>query len=91
MERRDRALKALNELTFIDSQDAPQRAEGLTTWVSKYLDNDGIYDFDLNLEDLKRLSELIYKNLEFLKAYKNQINESIIETTKIKRFILNKH
>jgi hypothetical protein len=91
MERRNRALKALDELIFIDSQDAPQRAEGLTTWVSKYLDNDGIYDFDLDLPQLHKLSELIYKNLEFLKNYKNQINESILETSKIKRFILNKH
>ena len=73
MERRNRSLEALRELIYIDSLDAHQKAPALQRWSTKYLDKDIQQSFDLELSDLKRLSELFYKNINFLKNYKNEL------------------
>ncbi|QOG12392.1 hypothetical protein [Arcobacter sp. FWKO B] len=91
MERRNRSLKALEELIYIDTLDDQQRADSLVSWGAKYLADDGIMDFDLNESELSHLLELFYKNLEFLKQYKSSIGVSMDENQKIKKFILNKH
>jgi len=87
MERRNRSLKALEELNYINSLDPADRAKALIRWVEKYLPNDGIFDFDLELEDLKRLSELFYTNIHFLKEHKENTRQEIIETRRLKKFL----
>mgnify|MGYP000579564378 CR=1 FL=1 len=54
MERRDRSLKALKELIYIDSLDSFDKANGLIRWFDSYLKDDSIENFDLELIDLKR-------------------------------------
>lgn len=87
MERRDRSLKALKELTIVDSLDDDQRAQGLRTWVEKYLQDTPITDFDLPLEDLKRLSELFYKNTAFLKQYRENQRVELSKMRDMKKFL----
>lgn len=87
MERRNRSVRALKELIFIDSQEAPQRAEGLSRWTKEYLTDNTIEDFDLELTQLKQLEELFYKNISFLKNYKNEIKEQLDSHRKIKEFL----
>lgn len=87
MERRNRSLKALEELNYINSLDPADRAKALIRWVEKYLPNDGIFDFDLELKDLKRLSELFYTNIHFLKEHKENTRQEIIESRRLKKFL----
>jgi len=91
MERRNRSLKALNELIYIDSLDDEERAIGLSSWTKEYLIDKDISDFDLEKSDLEKLSELVYKNLQFLKKHKSDIAEAMNDTQKIKQFINSKH
>ncbi len=88
MERRNRSLKALNELVYINSLDDQERADELVKWASEYLTHD-ISEFDLELEDLKKLSELFFNNLIFLKEFKDQKKESIEELQKLKKYLQN--
>lgn len=87
MERRDRSLKAFRELNYIDSLDASQRVAGLTKWVEEYLVNDTIENFDLELKELKALSELMYKNISFLKEYKENTRLEILDIQNMKKFL----
>lgn len=90
MERRDRSLKALKELQFLDSLDDQERADGLVRWGTKYISNEeGNLDFDLEIKDLERLSELYYKNLQFLKNYKNQMQDQMRKNRKMQTFLKN--
>ncbi len=91
MERRNRSIKALNELVYIDSLDDEERAIGLSSWTKEYLIDKDISDFDLEKGDLIRLSELVYKNLQFLKKHKSDIADAMNDTQKIKQFIKSKH
>jgi hypothetical protein len=91
MERRNRSLKALNELIYIDSLDDEERAIGLSSWTKEYLIDKDIADFDLEKSDLVKLSELVYRNLQFLKKYKSDIADAMNDTQKIKQFIKSKH
>ena len=70
MERRDRSLKALSELNYIDSLDSFEKADSLVNWFNEYLKDESIEAFDLELEELKRLQELFFKNINFLKKHK---------------------
>jgi hypothetical protein len=87
MERRDWSLKALNELTYIDSLDASEKAEALVRWHEKYLSTDTIENFDLDLIDLKRLQELFFKNINFLKIHREETRQELIKMQKMKRFL----
>lgn len=90
MERRDRSLKALKELQFLDSLDDQERADGLVRWGTKYISNEEeSLDFDLEIQDLERLSELYYKNLQFLKNYKNQMQDQMRKNRKMQTFLKN--
>jgi hypothetical protein len=91
MERRNRSIKALNELVYIDSLDDEERAIGLSSWTKEYLIDKDISDFDLEKSDLVKLSELVYKNLQFLKKHKSDIADAMNDTQKIKQFIKSKH
>ncbi|RXJ91136.1 hypothetical protein CRV01_02340 [Arcobacter sp. CECT 8983] len=86
MERRDRSLKALDELIYIDSLDSYERADALVRWYEKYLSNGDITNFDLELEDLKKLQELFYKSVDFLKTHKEITRKEIVENRKVRKF-----
>ena len=85
MERRNRSLEALGELTFIDSLEPYDRAPALVRWVKKYLDED-ISNFDLEIDELKKLSELFYKNINFLKEHTKNVKQEMDKGEDIKKF-----
>lgn len=89
MERRDRSLKALKELTYIDSLDSFEKADALVRWFDTYLKDDSIENFDLELLDLKRLEELFFKSINFLKNHREETRQEIIKMQKMKRFLKN--
>ena len=89
MERRDWSIKALSELNYIDSLDSFEKADALVVWCKNYLVDSKIEDFNLELEDLKRLEELFYKNLNFLKSHKEYTNSEMQNLKKMKRFLKN--
>jgi len=89
MERRDRSLKALKELIYIDSFDSYERADALVGWYNKYLSSVDITEFNLDKEDLEKLLELFYKNINFLKEHKEQTRKDIIANKKMQRFLGN--
>ena len=89
MERRDRSLKALKELIYIDSLDTFAKADALVRWFNDYLKDDSIENFDLELNDLKRLEELFFKSINFLKNHKEETRQELIKMQKMKRFLKN--
>lgn len=89
MERRDWSLRALEELVYIDSLDSYEKADALVRWHKKYLTESKISDFDLEIEDLKKLSELFYKSIDFLKKHKEQTRKEMVENRKMQKFLKN--
>ena len=89
MERRDRSLKALKELTYIDSLDSYEKADALVRWFDTYLKDDSIENFDLELLDLKKLEELFFKSINFLKNHKEETRQELVKMQKMKRFLKN--
>ena len=87
MERRDRSLKALEELIYIDSLDSYERADALVRWYNKYLSSADISEFDLEKKDLERLLELFYKNISFLKNHKKETRKDMVNNKKMQRFL----
>ncbi len=88
MERRNRSLEALESLTYVDSLDDHQRAPALLRWMSKYIANENISDcINLEQDSLKKLSELFYKNINFLKTYREKIKQQLDQGEQIKKFI----
>jgi hypothetical protein len=86
MERRNRSLEALNKLCYIDSLDDYDKASALEQWVLKYLNGTFEEEFDLRLDDLKKLSELFYKNIHFLKEHTIHIKQELENHNNIKKF-----
>lgn len=89
MERRDWSLKALEELIYIDSLESSLRADALVRWYNKYLSESDITDLDLIKSDLEKMLELFYKNINFLKEYKEETRTNIVSNQKMKRFLKN--
>ncbi|WP_108062943.1 hypothetical protein [Poseidonibacter lekithochrous] len=89
MERRNRSLKALSELVYIDSLDSYDRATALIQWHEDYLKDSTIEDFDLELDDLKRMEELFFKSINFLKEHKEVSRKELINMQKMKKFLNN--
>ena len=87
MERRDRSLEALNTLKYIDSLDANLRADSIVRWIKKYLTNNKIEDFILDINESKNLLELFYKNILFLKQHQIKIRAELKNYHKIKEFL----
>ena len=87
MERRNRSLKALSELVYIDSLDSFAKADALVKWYNDYLSEDTIEDFQLEFEELKKLEELFFRNINFLKKHKEETRIELINTQKMKRFL----
>lgn len=89
MERRDRSLKALREFIYIDSLDSFTKADALVKWYDEYLKNDSIEDFVFELNELKQLEELFFKNLNFLNQHKEETRQELLKIQKVKRFLKN--
>lgn len=86
MERRNRSLEALNSLIFINSLDDDQRAERLIVWNKNYLTTD-INDFDLEMNDFKKLSELFYSNIIFLKEHRKKTKIDLNNMGKLRKYL----
>lgn len=89
MERRNKSIKALKELIYIDSLDSIEKAAALVKWHDNYLVNSKIQDLDLEVSDLKHLEELFFKNINFLKVHKEDTRLELIKMKKMKRFLKN--
>ena len=89
MERRNRSLKALSELIYIDSLESFEKADALVKWYSDYFTDDSIENFDLELNHLKKLEELFFKNINFLKKHKEETRQELIKIQKMKKFLKN--
>ena len=87
MERRNRSVEALDKLLYLDSLENQDRADQLIIWVDKYLNNSSIEDFDLEYNDLSKLSELFYKNINFLKQHRKDVKSQLDSHHKIKQFL----
>ena len=87
MERRNRSLEALKRLQYIDALDAEQRASSLATWVDQYIDDISTENIDLEINDLKQLSELFFKNINFLKQHQKDVKQQLDSHHKIKQFL----
>lgn len=87
MERRDWSVKALSELLYADSLDSNDKADALLNWHSEYLQDNSIEDFDLELDDLKKLEELFFKNISFLKKHKEDTRKELSKMKKMKKFL----
>jgi len=88
VERRNWSLKALKSLQYIDSLNPEQRATSLQKWVEDYLVDTPIENFDLELKDLEKLSELFYKNISFLKQHRKDMKLEIDNHKKIREFLV---
>ena len=86
MERRDRSLKALYQLIYLDTQDDEVRAKLLVKWSKDYISDDFLDNLDLDTNNLKKLSELFYKNINFLKTYKDALKIDLKNHDKMKKF-----
>ena len=87
MEKRDRSLKALKALEYVDSLDSFDKADALVKWYDNYLVEDSIENFQLEIEELKKLEELFFKNINFLKKHKEETRIELLNTLKMKRFL----
>ena len=87
MERRNRSIEALEKLLYLDSLENQDRADYLVIWVEEYLNNGSIEDFDLEYNDLSKLSELFYKNINFLKQHREDVKSQLNSHHKIKQFL----
>ena len=87
MERRNRSLKALKELIYIDSLESFTKADALVVWYDDYLKDDAIENFQLELSELKELEELFFKNINFLKNQKEETKDVLAKIQKMKRFL----
>ena len=87
MERRNRSLKALKELIYIDSLESFTKSDALVVWYDDYLKDDTIENFQLELSELKELEELFFKNINFLKNQKEETKDELAKIQKMKRFL----
>jgi len=89
MERRNRSIKALEELTYIDSLDDTSRASGLKRWSETYFINENFANnFDLEFNDLKTMEELFFKNISFLKLHSINLKKQLIELKDMQKFFV---
>jgi len=89
MERRDWSLEALEEFQYLDSLDDEQKAPALAKWVSKYLSDKDISKIDLPKDKLLQLEELFFKNINFLKSFRDKQREELSKLRDLKKFLQN--
>ncbi len=89
MERRNNSLKILSELIYIDSLDSYEKANALVIWYNDHLIDNEMRDLDLEIDDLKNLEELFYKNINFLKEHQEETRLELLRMKKMKSFLKN--
>ncbi len=89
MERRDWSLEALQKLIYAHSLESFEKADALASWNEEYLQKSSIEDFDLELDDLKLLEELLYRSVDFLKKHKEYTRKELINIQKMQKFLGN--
>ena len=77
----------LKELIYIDSLDSYEKANNLVSWYTEYFSKSSINDLDLEVNDLKVLEELFYRNINFLKEQQKQAGEELKNIKKMKSFL----
>ena len=87
MDRRDWSIKLLKELIYIDSLDSYEKANNLVSWYSEHFSKSSINDLDLEVNDLKVLEELFYRNINFLKEQQKEAAEELKNIKKMKSFL----
>ena len=87
MERRDWSIKLLKELIYIDSLESYEKANNLVSWYTEYFSKSSINDLDLEVNDLKVLEELFYRNINFLKEQQKEAGEELKNIKKMKSFL----
>ena len=87
MERRDWSIKLLKELIYIDSLDSYEKANNLVSWYREHFSKSSINDLDLEVNDLKILEELFYRNINFLKEQQKEAAEELKNIKKMKSFL----
>ena len=86
MERRNKSIRALEELALVDSFDGELKISALARWIKEYLQEDIQKSFDLELDDLNKLLELFYRNINFLKVQHSELKNSLDTSRDIKKF-----
>ena len=74
----------LQDLEYASSLDKEQRGDGLLRWASDHSHDDLSA---LPIKNRKKLSELLYRSIEFLKLDRNSIKNSITNLENIKKFL----
>ena len=87
MERRYWSIKLLKELIYIDSLESYEKANNLVSWYTEYFSKSSINDLDLEVNDLKVLEELFYRNINFLKEQQKEAGEELKNIKKMKSFL----
>lgn len=89
MERRDRSLKILEELNYIDSLDSYEKADAIVLWYKEHFSKNKIEDLDLEYSDLLTFEELFYRNLNFMKSQQEIARKDLNNIKKMKSFLKN--
>ncbi len=89
MERRNWSLEALQKLIYAHSLDSFEKADALKSWNEEYLQKNSIEDFDLILDDLKLLEEMLFRSIDFLKKHKETTRKELVTIQKMQKFLGN--
>ncbi len=87
MERRDWSLEAVQKLIYAHSLDSFEKAKALSSWCEDYLQENSIEDFDLELDKLQLLEELLFRSVDFLKKHKEDTRKELINIQKMQKFL----
>jgi hypothetical protein len=74
----------LQDLEYASSLNKEQRGDGILRWASDHSDDDLA---TLPPKKQKKLSELLFRSIEFLKLDRSLIKKSIINLENIKKFL----
>ena len=76
----------MDKLILIDSLESKEKADSIIRWINFYLQKDVRDSFDLELPELKKISEYFYKNIIFMKEERAILKNEIDKSKNIKRF-----
>lgn len=88
MERRDRALKALSELNFVDSLESFDKPSAIKGWAEVYLVFGNELFFGLEKAELERAGELMFRNINLLKRHAQDLKIILDENKQIRKFFI---
>ena len=91
MERRNRAVKALKQLRYIDSiKNSEQYDLSIQNWINDYIDQKTEHFFvELTSSEKEQLSELYFTNIKFLKENRAILKKDLDSIKLQKKFLAN--